>query len=208
MIKNKNQLKRAQVRFRFIQDQIEQYQSQYSGIDLELYVLPLKDEKDELMQEILEYQELRDLSLEENVQGLLSEPIIIDNISELLAMLRIAAKLSQDEFANRLGWKQSNLSRFESENYSSQTVSKIVEFASALGIWLHVTPSLTEKISEFSYRKESQQIPRSGVGSTSIESFDNSLAITSIDNFSQDKEKSETLIISDISPRSVETSYA
>lgn len=208
MIKNKNQLKRAQVRFRFIQDQIEQYQSQYSGIDLELYVLPLMDEKDELLQEIMEYQELRDLSLEENVQGLLSEPIIIDNISELLAMLRIAAKLSQDEFANRLGWKQSNLSRFESENYSSQTVSKIVEFASALGIWLHVTPSLTEKISEFSYRKESQQIPRSGMVSTSIESFDNSLAITSIDYFSQDKEKSETLIISDISPRSVETSYA
>jgi transcriptional regulator with XRE-family HTH domain len=76
----------------------------------------------------------------------LNKPILIDNISELLSKLRIAANLSQHEMADKLGWEQSNLSRFENENYNSQTISKIVEYVSALGVWLHITPSLTEEI--------------------------------------------------------------
>jgi len=47
--------------------------------------------------------------------------------------------------AEKLGWQQPNLSRFESENYSSQTIAKITEFVGILGIYLHVMPSITEE---------------------------------------------------------------
>jgi transcriptional regulator with XRE-family HTH domain len=97
------------------------------------------------LDKIIEYKKLKELPFTDAITSLLSRPVLIDNIGELLAKLRIAAKLSQSDIAQRLGWQQSNLSRFESENYNSQTINKIVEYASLLGVWLHVQPSLTEE---------------------------------------------------------------
>jgi transcriptional regulator with XRE-family HTH domain len=73
--------------------------------------------------------------------------------------------------AELLGWEQSNLSRFENENYSSQTISKIVEFASALGIYLHVTPSLTEEPEQPQTQPKIGQINLEETTSTSSESL-------------------------------------
>lgn len=151
MIKNDGQLKRAQTRLGNIAFEIEEVQKKYSKYEQELYIVPLQQEQEELNEEITEYLELRDLPFENAMQGTLKKSTLIDNIGELLSKLRIAAKLTQAQMAAKLGWEQSNLSRFESENYSSQTVSKIVEFASTLGVWLHVTPSLTEKPKEVTY---------------------------------------------------------
>jgi transcriptional regulator with XRE-family HTH domain len=151
MIKNNTQLMRALARLRAVRQQIEDFQNRFSGTELEILTIPLQDEAEELEAEISEYQALRELSLAEAVQGPLKEPTLLDNIGELLAKLRIAANFTQEELAIQLGWQQSNLSRFESENYHSQTIAKVVEYASSLGIWLHVTPSLTEKLPEVIY---------------------------------------------------------
>lgn len=145
MIKNNGQLKRTQARLEKVMNQIDEFREQHDGIEREILVTPLLSELEELQKEIQEYRQLRNMSFEEAVKGPLSEPELIDNIGQILAKLRIAAKLTQEELARRLGWEQSNISRFESENYNSQTIAKVVEFASALDVWLHVTPSLTEK---------------------------------------------------------------
>jgi transcriptional regulator with XRE-family HTH domain len=151
MIKNDIQLKNAQSRIERVVKEIEQYQRKLSGLDLELHVAPLIDEEEELMQEISEYLTLRKLPFEEAVKKLSKEPLNIGNIGELLSKLRIAAGLTQKDLAEKLGWEQSNLSRFESENYNSQTISKIVEIASHFGVWLLVIPSMTEKVPEVTY---------------------------------------------------------
>jgi transcriptional regulator with XRE-family HTH domain len=151
MIKNNTQLTRAFARLRAVRQQIEDFQNRFSGTELKILTIPLQDEAEELEAEISEYQALCELSLEEAVQGPLKEPILLDNIGELLAKLRIAADFTQEELAIQLGWQQSNLSRFENENYHSQTMAKVVEYASSLGVWLHITPSLTEKLPEVNY---------------------------------------------------------
>lgn len=145
MIKNDRQLRQAIARLHRVRGQIEDSEQRYSGIERELLTIPLYQEQEELEQEISEFQELRGLSLEEAVEGPLRDPTLLDNVGELLAKLRISADLTQEELAARIGWQQSNLSRFESENYHSQTIAKVVEYASALGVWLHVVPSLTER---------------------------------------------------------------
>ena len=148
MIKNKIQLKRVMSRLREVHQQVEELQEHYVGIELENYTNPLVDEVDELEGEITEYQKLRELTLEEALIKTLKGPVLLDNIGEFLAKLRIASGFTQEELANELGWQQSNLSRFENENYNSQTIAKIVEYASSLGVWLLVTPSLTENLPE------------------------------------------------------------
>jgi len=154
MIRNDAQLKRTSTRIQEIRQMLQEYRSQYTGLQLELLLTPLLGELTELEMEIAEYQRLREATLEEAIQTLQDETILLDNIGDLLTKIRIAANLTQKELAGQLGWRQSNLSRFESENYHSQTIVKTVELASALGVWLHVTPSLTERQSKVIYRKE------------------------------------------------------
>src|SRR3990172_9078299 len=144
MIKSSAQLKNAEERLVSIQKLLAENSQKYSGLELEVYNMGLVIEEKNLLDQIIEYKKLKELPFPDAVISLLRKPVLIDNIGELLAKLRIAAKLSQSEMAQRLGWEQSNLSRFESENYNSHTINKIVEYASLLGVWLHVHPSLIE----------------------------------------------------------------
>ena len=171
MIKNSVQLKRAEERFASIRQTLEEYNKKFSGIELELYTAPLIIEENSLLEQIAEYKKIKSLPFVEAINSVLDKPILLDNVSELLSKLRIAAKLSQAEMAEKLGWEQSNLSRFESENYSSQTVNKIVEYASSLGVWLHIRPSLLEEpiVSEEKIRNvKTNKILWSDMDSTSL----------------------------------------
>lgn len=144
MIKNDYQLDATKNRITDLRAQLDDAMRKFSGIELELIAGPIKDEIDKMLGNVQEYESLRDFGLDSAVVSLLGRPTLIDSIGQLLAKLRIAAGLTQEELAERLGWHQSNLSRFESTNYSSQTVPKIVEYASSLDVWLHVVPSLAE----------------------------------------------------------------
>ncbi|MGA2505510.1 MAG: helix-turn-helix transcriptional regulator [Anaerolineales bacterium] len=146
MIKNNAQLKNAQRIIDSIRQNITELSGKYAGDELDFYVGPLEIEVEELESQIEEYKKLIELPFEQAVKQL--NPFLLDNISELLAKIRISAKLTQAEMAERLGWEQANLSRFENENYTSQTISKIIEFASSLGVWLHVIPTLTEELNQ------------------------------------------------------------
>lgn len=151
MIKNNAQLERTKQRLRDIRIQAEELRKAHSDADLELRILPLLDEIEELTWEIAEYRLLRELPLEEIVKELLSAPALLDNIGQLLAKMRVGAGLTQSQIAELLDWRQSNVARFESENYTSHTVSKVLDYASALGVYLHVVPSMTEFVDQASY---------------------------------------------------------
>lgn len=144
MIKNDNQLSRTVERLLQIQASIKDLEKKYEGPELEFWAGTLRDEATKLKDEINEYNLLRLLPFNNAVENILQKPILLENVGELLAKLRIAAKLTQAEMAERLGWQQSNLSRFENENYNSQTIAKISEYLGNLGVWLYVKPSLVE----------------------------------------------------------------
>jgi transcriptional regulator with XRE-family HTH domain len=157
MIKNEIQLGRAQERYDEIRKTIEDLEERYSGARLRIMKSGFVEELVERREEIREYKRLRQLDLEAAIQDLLSEkPMLLDSVNELLTKLRIAADVTQEEIAERLGWHQPNVSRFESENYGGQTISKVVEYAGSLGVWLYVAPSLSGIPPKITYQREEE----------------------------------------------------
>jgi transcriptional regulator with XRE-family HTH domain len=146
MIKNNHQLLRTQNFLEDIEHQIEKYRSGLDPNLFDLIVLPLLQQKEKLESEIREYELLLSLDFEAAINGPLSDPIPLENISELLSKLRLTAKLTQSNLAKRLDWEQANVSRFESENYNSHTVSKLIEYSNALGVKFYIVPTLAEEI--------------------------------------------------------------
>lgn len=153
MIKNENQFKSTKTRLKEIQAEIEKICEQNSGKDLEFWAGYLFDEEQKLEKELQDYEFLKFMTLEEFIDSSFNEPILLENVGDLLAKLRITADITQEEMAKRLGWHQSNLSRFENENYSSQTIAKIAEFVGSLGLNLYVIPSYSDNIDNVLYRK-------------------------------------------------------
>lgn len=145
MIKNENQLKSSQDRLIHIVKEISIIKAEYSGIDFDIFATPLLEEKTKIEQEITEYELLRKYDIDDIFAKKIIEPHLLDNIGELLSKLRIASKINQSELAEKLGWTQPNTSRFESENYNAQSIKKIIEYSSALGIWLRVFPTLVDE---------------------------------------------------------------
>jgi DNA-binding XRE family transcriptional regulator len=150
MIKNEAQLRQAMDRLDAIEKHLDDLRKESSGFELETLARPVSVLAEEIRGEIREYLVLRASDLQGAICGPLAKPVLLENIGDLLAKLRIAAGLTQNELAQRLGWHQSNLSRFESETYSGQTISKVSEVASALGVYLLVSPSLTPELEKAS----------------------------------------------------------
>lgn len=161
MIKSDTQLARAERQVQELQQLVQEMSEQYSGFELELMTGGIEEQIQDIQNDIDEYRELKKLSFEEAVSTRLRQPILIEHMGELLAKLRLAAGLTQAQLAERLNWHQANVSRFEGENYSAQTLYKIVEYASALGVWLHIFPSLlNETQSAHWYKSEEHHQPK------------------------------------------------
>lgn len=146
MIKSDAQLSSSESRLRSIEDELLDLRRRYTDNPPTYLIEQLERERNRLQQQIDEYHRLRGMSLTETIRVSSQQPVLLENIGDLLAKLRIAAGLTQRELAQRLGWEQSNLSRFESSNYSSQTIGKISEYLDGLGVWLLVFPSETRQM--------------------------------------------------------------
>lgn len=60
----------------------------------------------------------------------------IDDLPRMLIEARIVAGMTQAELAQRLGLKEQQVQRYESTDYSTASLSRILEIAQALGIKL------------------------------------------------------------------------
>lgn len=144
MIRNNRKLLQAEQMLVEAQSELDILLEKYTGIDRKLYATPLRNTIEDLEIEITEYKELIESSFEDSMKGVLKKPSLLGNIGELLTKLRIAKGITQAEMAERLGWQQSNLSRFESTNYGSHTIAKILEYSAELDVWLYVAPKMEE----------------------------------------------------------------
>lgn len=144
MIKNEAQLRHINERLDQIEADLKEMRQSYSDREFEFWAGPSLDELSQLRSQVNEFQLLKSLTLSEAIEGRLRKPTPLEDVGQLLAKLRITSRLTQQAMAERLRWQQANVSRFESENYSSQTVGKIVEYVAALGARLYLIPSLDE----------------------------------------------------------------
>jgi transcriptional regulator with XRE-family HTH domain len=140
MIKSDAQLRQAQERLRNLQVEREQLLARHGGHAPAYLLNEIDGDRRQIESEIREHQMLKQLPLEQAIGLIAQKPVLLENVGELLAKLRIAAKLTQEQLAQRLGWEQSNVSRFESNAYSSQTIGKVSEYLDGIGVMLYVSP--------------------------------------------------------------------
>ena len=93
-------------------------------------VAGLKSQLEDLRSEIQEYETLRSGK---------RRMIALDSIEELpktLIQARIAAGLSQEELAAKLGLKPQQIQRYEATNYQSASLERVNEIVRVLGVKL------------------------------------------------------------------------
>jgi ribosome-binding protein aMBF1 (putative translation factor) len=90
----------------------------------------LRSQLDDLRSELREYEALR--SGKRRVLSLAS----IEELSRTLIQARIAAGLSQEELALRLGLKPQQVQRYEATNYRTASLQRVNEVGRALGVTL------------------------------------------------------------------------
>lgn len=168
MIKSDIQVKRAKARLSRIQDELRRLEGKYDGSELDFWAESLREDATKLQDELREYDLLLLLPFQDAVQAILQEPIPLENIGELLTKLRLAAKKTQKEMAKDLGWRQSNLSRFESEKYTSQTIGKISEYIEALKVYLYVRPTLVDQPANVEYESNNSNARRNATSSSYV----------------------------------------
>jgi ribosome-binding protein aMBF1 (putative translation factor) len=99
-------------------------------------VAGLKSQLEDLRSEIQEYETLRSGK---------RRMIALDSIEELpktLIQARIAAGLSQEELAAKLGLKPQQIQRYEATNYQSASLERVNEIVRVLGVKLRHSAEL------------------------------------------------------------------
>jgi ribosome-binding protein aMBF1 (putative translation factor) len=90
----------------------------------------LRSQRQDLERELRDYEELRSGK---------RRAIPLDSIEDLpktLIQARIAAGLSHEELARRIGLKPQQIQRYEATNYQSASLERVNEIARALGVKL------------------------------------------------------------------------
>lgn len=109
----------------------------------QVQVSALESQLNDLQEEVKEYE------------SLISTPVGEPNVLELdaleslpLALIkaRIMAKLSQKALAERLGVKEQQIQRYEANEYSSTSFSRLIEVCHALGVALKPSEKITLEV--------------------------------------------------------------
>jgi transcriptional regulator with XRE-family HTH domain len=115
---------------------LEAAHSQLTGLDSGITPLQ-KIERDGLASLLEELRE--DLKRYEALQSgkaCTSKIASIDDLPRSLIEARIAARMTQADLADRLGLKEQQIQRYESTDYNTASLAKILEVAHALGLKL------------------------------------------------------------------------
>jgi len=133
MIKNDKQLEITIKQVEKFEDAITKLDSQKESMAEIIYTLQrnaLKGQLETLIYEIKEYESLKKGNL------FISNNITLENIGEVFLKARISIDMSQAELAKRIGTTQQQIQRYESSNYETAGISKLLEISAALGISL------------------------------------------------------------------------
>lgn len=111
----------------------------------------LESEYENLQAQIAEYERLKSGEVE------IFRASSLEEIPVLLVKARISRGWTQKQLAERLGWKEQQLQRYESELYHSASLRTLIKVSDILGLQLKEVAKITE--SAVSDRGESQTDP-------------------------------------------------
>ena len=116
-----------------MEEALQRSQKRSKGLDPRLHRAMgegMQSQIEELRGELEEYERLRGAAIRDLELGSL------DELPLLLIRARVAQGLTQKELARRLGMKEQQIQRYESTNYKSASLRRVLEIARALAIEL------------------------------------------------------------------------
>jgi transcriptional regulator with XRE-family HTH domain len=132
MIKNERQYRITKAQAASFADATKQLQDQHAGrlpdVLRKAQIDALKSQYDELLAEIEEYEALR-----REVPAVI-ETQSFEDLPRALIKARIALGMSQKELAEKMGLKEQQIQRYEATEFSSASLSRIIDVADALGV--------------------------------------------------------------------------
>lgn len=157
MIKNKRQYEYSKRKLHELEEDLEAIRKKYY-IDKNKVALLSQGYIEHIVQfkdEIKEYEDM--------IKAPFPEVLPIHNLNEInrsIVKLRIARKITQEELAQRVGCKQSDISRLERDDYRGHTITKLDEIIAGLGakIVLNLIPE--ESVSAEQERREIKELKK------------------------------------------------
>ncbi len=147
MIKNDRQLAVTKTRLRELQSQLARLRQQYSdAADFDFYSEATRDTIDAMKLEIRDYALVKTSSIERilklwDKRGSVHPQSKTDlSVGELIAMLRLARGLTQEQLAQRLGIQQAHVARYEQRGYTGYTLETLSNIFGELGAKLAIGP--------------------------------------------------------------------
>lgn len=157
MIKNKRQYEYSKKKLHELEEDLKAIRKKYY-IDKNKVALLSQGYIEHIVQfkdEIKEYEDM--------IKAPFPEVLPIHNLNEInrsIVRLRIARKITQEELAQRVGCKQSDISRLERDDYRGHTIAKLDEIIAGLGakIVLNLIPE--ESVSAEQERREIKELKK------------------------------------------------
>ena len=157
MIKNKRQYEYSKKKLLELEEDLKAIRKKYY-IDKNKVALLSQGYIEHIVQfkdEIKEYEDM--------IKAPFPEVLPIHNLNEInrsIVRLRIARKITQEELAQRVGCKQSDISRLERDDYRGHTIAKLDKIIAGLGakIVLNLIPE--ESVSAEQERREIKELKK------------------------------------------------
>jgi len=145
MIKNEKQYKISKKKLKELTGQIARVSNDTGQLALrnQLLLASLNNTRQTLEEEVAEYD-----SLKKNKKAALKERLISD-LPSLITEYKIVSGLTQKEFSEKLGLKEQQLQRYESDNFKSVTFKNLLRFFDLMGLEIRIKETKLKKTPQY-----------------------------------------------------------
>lgn len=141
MINNEKQYKISKKKLNEIVTEIEKVKkaSEQNPLRNKLILASLLNVKEELEDEISEYESLKNSNQETLAERVISE------LPSILTEYKIISGMTQKEFSEKLGLKEQQLQRYEADNFKGVSFKNLLKFLDSIGLEIKIKETRLNK---------------------------------------------------------------
>lgn len=141
MINNEKQYKISKKKLSEIVTEIEKVKkaSEQNPLRNKLILASLLNVKEELEDEISEYESLKNSNPETLAERVISE------LPSILTEYKIISGMTQKEFSEKLGLKEQQLQRYEADNFKGVSFKNLLKFLDSIGLEIKIKETRLNK---------------------------------------------------------------
>jgi len=141
MINNEKQYKISKKKLNEIVTEIEKVKKagEQNPLRNKLILASLLNVKEELEEEISEYESLKNSNPETLAERVISE------LPSILTEYKIISGMTQKEFSEKLGLKEQQLQRYEADNFKGVSFKNLLKFLDSIGLEIKIKETRLNK---------------------------------------------------------------